>query len=80
MDPFTQIKKELIEDIVGIDNIFLSNAITIFLILAFLLFLIYMIRIFFLISKENRDLENSHNKFEKTWIELFKNKKTYGKN
>lgn len=72
MDPFTQIREELIKGIIGITDPFLSNAITGFLFLAFFLFMAYMIKILISDIKENRKRKKEEIEREKRTIQSFK--------
>ena len=45
MNPYEEIRDQLIRDIIGIQDPFYSNAITIFIFLAFILFIAYTVKI-----------------------------------
>jgi hypothetical protein len=75
MDPFTQIREELIKDIVGITDPFLSNAITAFLFLALILFMIYSGKIIIEDIKWRRKIKRERLEREKKQIKSFQNNK-----
>jgi hypothetical protein len=79
MNPFTQIREELVNQIIGITHPFLSNAITGFIFLAFFLFIAYFIKILIEDYKWKKKSEKRRENFEKNWVKMFnkesKNKK-----
>jgi hypothetical protein len=80
MDPFSQIRDELVKQILGIQNHFYSNAITALLFLALILFFAYSVKMIIRDRKEEKQSKKRRIDFEKKWINLFnkessKNKK-----
>jgi hypothetical protein len=75
MNPFTQIREELVEQLIGITNPFLSNAITGFMFLAFFLFMAYMVKILISDFKESKKRKKEEAEREKRIIQSFKETK-----
>lgn len=75
MNPFTQIREELVEQIIGITSPFLSNAITGFIFLALFLFFVYCIKIIIEDYKWRKKYEKEKLEREKNNIKLFKETK-----
>jgi flagellar biogenesis protein FliO len=80
MDPFSQIRDEFVEQILGIQNPFYSNTITALLFLALILFLVYSVKMIIKDRKAEKKSKKTRMDFEKNWVNLFnkensKNKK-----
>ena len=75
MNPYEEIRDQLIRDIIGIHDPFYSNAITIFLFLAFILFIAYTVKIIIDDIKWKKRSKERMREIERTWIKLFKKEK-----
>ena len=81
MNPFTQLREELVKQVIGITDPFLSNAITGFIFLAFILFIAYIIKILINEYKWEKKYKKEKLEREKKQIKSFQNdKKQHGKN
>ena len=75
MNPYEEIRDQLIRDIIGIHDPFYSNAITIFIFLAFILFIAYTVKIIIEDIKWKKKSKERMREIERTWIRLFKKEK-----
>lgn len=73
MDPFSEVRDQFVIDIAGITDKFYSNAITALLFLAYILFLVYIIRISIRGTKENKKRKKETLEYEKNLIKSLKN-------
>jgi hypothetical protein len=80
MDPFSQLRDELVKDILNIQGPFYSNAITALIFLAFFLFITYTIVILIRDHKKEKERKKKRLDFERTWIKLFNKEGTEKKN
>ncbi len=79
MDPFSQLRDELVKDLLGIQSPFYSNTITALIFLAFILFMTYNIVILIRDRKKEKQRKQRRLDFERNWIRLF-NKEGTDKN